>query len=124
MVADIQPTDPPSPPDPGVWVKRFKYDFFRAWSYCISNLMESRMQQNGNKYFARRPPPPPPTLGVGSKGQNSTFSEYGHVAFQIKGSDEYSSMVTTEHGMDGTTTTTLGEGSKGNTSTFSEHGHV
>ena len=50
------------------------------------------MQQNGNKYFARRHPPL--TLGVGSKGQNSTFSEYGHVAYQIKGSDGYSSMVT------------------------------
>ena len=32
------------------------------------------MQQHGSKYFA-----PPPTLVVGSLGQNSTFSEYGHV---------------------------------------------
>ena len=27
---------------------------------------------------------PPLTLGVGTKGQNSTFSEHGHVAYQIK----------------------------------------
>ena len=26
-------------------------------------------------------------------GQNSTFSEYGHVAYQIKGNDLYSNMV-------------------------------
>ena len=25
----------------------------------------------------------PPTLGVGSKGQNSTFSEHDHVVYQI-----------------------------------------
>ena len=28
---------------------------------------------------------PDPGGGVGSKGQNSTFSEYGYVAYQIKG---------------------------------------
>ena len=27
-------------------------------------------------------------------GQNSTFSEYGHVAYQIKGNDACSNMVT------------------------------
>ena len=31
------------------------------------------------------PPPTPPTLGVGSKGQNSTFSEHGHVDIKFKG---------------------------------------
>ena len=30
--------------------------------------------------------------GLGSKGQNSTFSEHGHVAYQIKGNDECSKM--------------------------------
>ena len=29
-------------------------------------------------------PNPPRTLGMGSIGQNSTFSEYSHVAYQIK----------------------------------------
>ena len=35
-------------------------------------------------------PPPPSTLGVGSKGQYSTFPEHGHIAYQIKGTDECS----------------------------------
>ena len=39
------------------------------------------------------PPPRPSDLGVGSKGQNSTFSEHGHVAYQIKGNHECSNMV-------------------------------
>ena len=40
--------------------------------------------------------PTPLTLGIGvktSKGQNSTFSEYGNVAYQIKGNDTCSNMV-------------------------------
>ena len=32
-------------------------------------------------------------LGMGSIGQNSTFSENGHVAYQIKGNDEFSNVV-------------------------------
>ena len=39
------------------------------------------MQQHGSKFFARRLPL---SLGVGSKGQNSTFFEHGHVSYQIK----------------------------------------
>ena len=50
------------------------------------------MQQHGHTYFACRPPPPL-TMGLGSKGQNSTFSEHGHVAYQIKGNNECSNMV-------------------------------
>ena len=48
------------------------------------------MQQHGSKYFARRQPP---TLGMGSIGRNSTFSEYGHAAYEIKENQERSSMV-------------------------------
>ena len=33
-------------------------------------------------------PPPPQTLVMGSIGQNSTFSEHGHVAYQINGNHE------------------------------------
>ena len=51
------------------------------------------MQQQGSKYFARRPPPPPDPRGRGSKGQNSTFSEHGQVAYQIKGNHECRNMV-------------------------------
>ena len=32
------------------------------------------------------------TWGLGSKGQNSTFSEHSHVAYQIKADDECSNM--------------------------------
>ena len=38
------------------------------------------MQQNCSKYFARRHPR--------SIGQKSTFSEHGHVAYQITGNRE------------------------------------
>ena len=41
------------------------------------------MQQLGSKYFARRPPAPLPQR-MGSKDQNSTFTEHGHVLYQIK----------------------------------------
>ena len=38
------------------------------------------------------PADPPPTLEVGSKGQYSTFSEQGHVAYQNKWNLECSNM--------------------------------
>ena len=43
------------------------------------------MQQHGSKYFCRH------TLGA--IGQNSTFSEHGHVAYQIKGNHKCSNLV-------------------------------
>ena len=65
------------------------------------------MQQHGSKYFARRPPTPSPLLDPGDglnmsnfnphypRGwcQNSTFSEHGNVAYQIKDNCECSNMV-------------------------------
>ena len=43
------------------------------------------MQQHASKYFACSPPPAPtPSLGMGSIGQTSNFSEHGHLAYQIK----------------------------------------
>ena len=59
----------------------------------LINLRESRMQHHGSKYFADRPLPTPYPLTMGSKGQNSTFSEHGHVAYQIKDNHECSNMV-------------------------------
>ena len=41
-------------------------------------LKKSDMQHHDSKN------PPPQTLGVGSKGQNPTFSNHGHVVYQIK----------------------------------------
>ena len=86
MVANILPTDTPPPP---------------------RHLgRESRMQQHGSKYFAPPPypyspppqyfacrPPPSPTMRMGSVGQNSTFSEHGHVAYQIKENHTCSNMA-------------------------------
>ena len=43
------------------------------------------MQQHDANILPTTSPSTTPTLGVGSKGQNSTFSEHGHVAYQIKG---------------------------------------
>ena len=51
------------------------------------------MQQHGSKYFAHRPPPYPQTQVMGSVGQNSTFKENEHVAYQIKENLECSNMV-------------------------------
>ena len=48
------------------------------------------MQQNGGKYFASRPPLTQP---LGSIVQNSTFSEHGHAAYQIKKNHKCSNMV-------------------------------
>ena len=57
------------------------------------------MKPRGRKYFARRfrppPPPPPPTQVMESIGQHSTFSEHGHIAYQIKENHECSNMVET-----------------------------
>ena len=48
------------------------------------------MRQHGSKYFAHRLPS---TLGIGSVGQHSTFSDHGHVAYQIKENHECINMV-------------------------------
>ena len=50
------------------------------------------MQQHGGTYFDRRLSPPW-TLGVGLKGQNLTFSERGHVAYQMIWNHECSNLV-------------------------------
>ena len=42
-----------------------------------------KMQQQGSKYLPADAYPLAPTLGMGSVGQNSTFSEHGNVAYQI-----------------------------------------
>ena len=45
------------------------------------------MQQHGTKYLPADPPtnPPPPNAGDRVKRSNSTFSEHGIKAYQIKG---------------------------------------
>ena len=69
--------------------------------------------------LARRPPPP--THGMGSNGQNSTVSEYGHVANQIKLNAAGSNMLASILHVD---PLALGEGSKGQNPNFSDNCHV
>ena len=56
------------------------------------------------------------------RGQNYTFSEYGHVAYEIKADDSGSNMVANILPTD--TPLTQGVGSKGQTINFSESSHV
>ena len=92
--------NPPPPPHTHThthtqgWGQKVKILLFQniVMLAYISNLIESSMQKHGSKYFARIPPPPL-TLGIGSKVQNALFSEYGHVAYQIKCNDACSNMV-------------------------------
>ena len=60
-------------------------------------------------------------LGIGSKVLNSTFSEHGHVAYQIKENHECSNMVPNIMLAD---ILTLGMGQIGQNLPFSEHGHI
>ena len=78
------------------------------------------MQQHGSKYLAHRPPPNP---GTGVKRSNSTFLEHGHVAYQIKGNHECSSMVANNLPAD--PPKTLGDGdNRSKFNFFSENGLV
>ena len=56
------------------------------------------------------------------RGQNKVFSEYGHVAYQIKADDAGNIMVANFLPTD--TSSTQGVGSKGQTLSFSESSHV
>ena len=80
MLANTLPTDPHT--SPSERVPRSKFIFFQTWSCCISNKRNHKMQQHGSKCFALRARQYP--RGWGLKGQNSSFSEHGHIAYQIK----------------------------------------
>ena len=56
------------------------------------------------------------------RGQNETFSEYGHVAYQIKAEDAGNNMVANIVPTD--TLSAQGVGSKGQTIYFCESSHV
>ena len=64
--------------------------------------------------------PSPIALGDGSK---LTFSEHGHVAYQIKGNHNCNNLVANLKPSD-PPSPTRPWGSKSQNSTFSEHGHV
>ena len=64
-------------------------------------------------------------LEVGSKGQNSTFSEHGHVAYQIDGNHKCSYMVVANIlSACPDTPPDPGDRVKKSICSFSEHGHV
>ena len=60
---------------------------------------------------------------MGSKGQNLTFSEHGHVAYQIKEKHKCSNVIANKPS-DPLHPKTLWMGSVGQNLTFSEHGYV
>ena len=58
-------------------------------------MLHIKLKKNqvySNMVYAKHPPPPQ-ALGNGSVGQNTTFSEHGHVAYQNKENHECSDMV-------------------------------
>ena len=83
--------------DLGCGVKRSKFNFLRKQVMLHIKLKGITNAAAGSKYFARRTLPthhhhrPEPRLGL--KGQTSTFSEHGHVAYQIKENHKCSNMV-------------------------------
>ena len=77
------------------------------------------MQQHGSIVFGTHAPK---TLEMGSVGQNSTFSEHGHVTYpELK---RITNAVTWKQRFIPQTLLTLGMGSIGQISTFLEHGHA
>ena len=84
MVANILPADlHPPPPDHGVWVQYVKIRFLEQGhdayqikgKYKCSNMVAKNLPADT---------PTPSDPGVGSIGQNITFSQIDYVAYQIK----------------------------------------
>ena len=92
MVAIILPVDP----TPDLGGQKVKIQLFQNM-VMLHIKLKGTSNMVANILLAAPPPPPPPPTPLppnpGSKGQNSTFSEHGHVAYQIKGNNECSNMV-------------------------------
>ena len=84
-----------------------------------TNKRECHMQQHGSKYFTRRSPSRP-----WGRGLNVTFSEQGHVAYQIKWNRERSNIIATILPSYPLPARPWWVGTKGQNSTFSEYGHI
>ena len=86
MVANIMPADPPSPSiRTGLIVK------FQLFHYMVMlhiKLKGITKCSNTVTNICLQTPHCPLTFGIGSIGQKLTFSEHGHVAYQIKGNNE------------------------------------
>ena len=68
-------------PDPGDGAKRSNLPFSEHGYIEYQFKGNQKMQQQGSKYLPRDAYALAPTLGMGLIGQNSTFSEHGHVAY-------------------------------------------
>ena len=80
MVANILPADP-SPP-PYSRNQKVKIQLFQNNIMLLIKLKGITNAATWSQMFYLQTPPPP-ILGMGSIGQKSQFSEYGHVAYQI-----------------------------------------
>ena len=86
----LQPPPPPPPPDSRDGVNRSNFNCFGTWSCCISNYRDHECTYMVANIL---PADPHATLGMRSKGRNSTILEYGHMAYKINGISRYSNMV-------------------------------
>ena len=69
-------------------------NFFKTMSRCISKKKGTNKCTNMVTHILHAYPHLTPlTLRLGPKGQTSTFSEHGHIAFQIKRNHKCSNMV-------------------------------
>ena len=107
---------------PWNWGQQVKSQLFHNMVMLHINLKGITNATTKSQIFCLQTPQTP--LWLGSKGQNSTFSEHGHVAYQIKWNHDCSNMVANILPTDPPPPMTLGDGLKGQNSTFAEHGHV
>ena len=92
--ANILPTAPPPPPhDPGGEVKIQLFQNKVMMHIKFKRITDATSWKQIFSPILPPPLPPLPTLRVGSIGQNSTFSEHSHVAYQNKGNRQCSNMV-------------------------------
>ena len=107
--------------------KFFKIQLFQnmpghGWNHECSNMIANILPADPSPHCSLSPHPTHIPPGMGSKGQNSTFSEYAHVAYQIKGNHKCSNMQA--HILSLHTPSTPGVGVKGQNIFFSESSHV
>ena len=83
LLPDTYPTPYPPPPDPRVGVKRSKFKIQNFQNMVMLHIKLKRIVNAATWWKIFFPQTPTPTLGMGSIGQISTFSEHSHVAYQI-----------------------------------------
>ena len=71
-------------PDTQGGVKRSKFNFF-IHCHVAYQIKGNHKCSNMEANILPADPHHPLTLGRGQQGQNSSFSEYGHIAYQLNG---------------------------------------